>query len=231
MAKAVKRRTTTQEAKSTNWLLIGGVVAVGVIALFALLFLTFQEPETVVLQDWCAENTENCIAMGPENAAVTVVEVFDYACPACASFTQGYENDIASAYFDNEDVNWVYFPYSLPQFRDRSPASSAAALCMAEQGTELFHAFHVGLFEIQTTETAHTREGFDQVAEEIGADTAAFDQCLEEGRYRDAVEANMDAASLAAVSSTPSFYVNGRLYTNIGSFAQIAQIIDPLITQ
>jgi protein-disulfide isomerase len=169
--------------------------------------------------------------MGPENAAVTVVEVFDYACPACGNFTVTYGEDIATNYFDSEDVNWVYFPYSLPQFRDRSPASSAAALCMAEQGEELFHAFHTGLFNIQTTDAAHTRDGFDQVAEEIGADTEAFSQCLEEGRYRTAVEENMEAASLAAVSSTPSFYVNGRLYTNIGSFAQIAQIIDPLIAQ
>ncbi len=231
MAKAVKRRTEKREERATNWLLIGGIVAVGVIALFALLFLTFQEPETVVLQEWCADNPENCIAMGPEDAAVTVVEVYDYACPACGSFTIGYEDDIATAYFDNEDVNWVYFPYSLPQFRDRSPASSAAALCMAEQGTELFHAFHVGLFDIQSTELAHTRAGFDQVAEEIGADTEAFSQCLEQGRFRAAVEENMEAASLATVSSTPSFYVNGRLYTNIGSFGQLAQIIDPLITQ
>lgn len=231
MAKVVRKRKEKQVARETNWLLIGAVVVVAVIALFALLFLTFQEPETVVLQDWCADNTDNCVAMGPVGAEVTVVEVFDYACPSCGSFTANAGDEIVANYFDNENVNWVYFPYSLPQFQDRSPASSAAALCMAEQGPELFHEFHVGLFAIQATDLAHTRAGFDQVAEEIGADTEAFGECLEEGRFRAAVEENLEAASLASVDATPSFYVNGRRYTNIGSFAQLAQIIDPLLSQ
>ena len=231
MAKVVRRRKEEEQARRTNWLLIGGVVAVGVIALFALLFLSFQEPKTVVLSEWCRDHPDNCIATGPANAEVTVVEVYDYACPACGNFATTAGPQVKENYYNNENVNWVYFPYSLPQFQDRSPASSAAALCMAEQGEELFHEFHTGLFAIQSTDVAHTRAGFDQIADQIGADKDAFSQCLEAGRYRGAVEANLEAASLAGVDSTPSFYVNDRRFTNIGSFAQISQIIDPLLSE
>lgn len=230
MAKVVRRRKQEQQEtrRTVNWILIGGVIVVGVIGLFALLFLSFQEPEVVVLDEWCSENPENCVSFGAADAPITIVEVYDYACPACGAFTSNAADQIAENYFDSEDVRWIYFPYSLPQFRDRSPASSLAALCMAEQGNELFHEFHNGLFAIQSSAVAHTRAGFDQVAEEIGADAAAFDECLEEGRYRDQVEDNLDAASLASVDATPSFYVNGQRYTNIGSFEQIQQIVDSL---
>ncbi|MCZ7669500.1 MAG: hypothetical protein M5U34_21145 [Chloroflexi bacterium] len=46
MAKRIKprtRKTTTKERK-TNWLLIGGMIGVGVVALFALLFASLQGP-------------------------------------------------------------------------------------------------------------------------------------------------------------------------------------------
>lgn len=227
MAKVVKRRKQEAQSRGINWILIGGIIVVGVVAIFALLFLSLQEPEIVDLRDYCTENEDNCVAFGPEDAEVTVVEVYDYACPACNSFTQVASDQVAETYFDHDNVRWIYFPFSLPQYRDRSPATSAAALCMAEQGETLFHDFHKGVFAIQTAENAHTREGFDQVAEAVGADLDAFDECLDEGRYRRAVQENLDISGRADIDSTPSFFVNGEKFSNIGSFEQIQQLVEP----
>jgi protein-disulfide isomerase len=230
MAKVVKRRTKdTQSRRSINWVLIGGIVLVGVVALFALLFLSLQEPEIVDLRDFCADNEENCVAFGPEDATVTVIEVYDYACPSCGVFTLSTADEIAESYFNHENVRWVYFPYSLPQYRNLSTPTSAAALCMAEQGGDLFHEFHQGMFAIQTAENAHTRPGFEQVAAEIGADEEAFVECLDDGRYRNAVQENIDVSGRAEIDATPSFFVNGEKFTNIGAFQQIEQLVEPLL--
>lgn len=227
MAKVVRRRKQETDTRSINWVLIGGIIVAGVIALFALLFLSLQEPETIELSEFCTENEDNCVAFGPADAQVTVVEVYDYACPACGGFTQAAADQIEEAYFNNDQVRWIYFPYSLPQFRNLSPPTSLAALCMAEQGESLFHEFHVGMFAIQNEEIAHMREGYEQVASEIGADIEAFDECLDEGRYRDEVQENMDISGQAEIDATPSFYVNGEKFTNIGSFQQIQQLVEP----
>jgi protein-disulfide isomerase len=229
MAKAVKRRKTETATRQTNWLLIGGVVVAGVILLFTLLALSLRPPQVLDLAEYCTTNDENCVAFGPADADVTVVEVYDYACPACGNFALTVEDQVQEAYFGNDNVRWIFFPYSLPQFQDVSISTAAAALCVAEQGEEQFLAFHKRMFEIQQSEEAHTRPAFEQAAADIGADVEALAQCLESGRNRDLVEENLQAATRAEVNSTPSFYVNGQAYRNIGSFQQIQQIIEPQI--
>lgn len=229
MAKAVKRRKTETTSRQTNWLLIGGVAVVGLVVLFALLALSLRPPDDLVLADYCTTNDDNCVVFGPADADVTVVEVYDYACPACGNFALTVEDQVEEAYFDNDDVRWIFFPYSLPQFRAQSVSTAAAALCVAEQGQEQFLAFHKRMFEIQQSEEAHTRPAFEQAAADIGADVEALAQCLESGRNRTLVEQNLQAATQAGVRSTPSFYVNGRYFESIGSFQQIQQIVEPQI--
>lgn len=229
MAKSVKRRKTETTKRQTNWLLIGGVAIGGLLLLFALLALSLRAPEELALVEYCTTNSENCVTFGPADADVTVVQVYDYACPACGNFALNIEDQIEAAYFDHEDVRWIFFPYSLPQFRAQSVSTAAAALCVAEQGHEQFLAFHKRMFEIQRSEEAHTRQAFEQAAADIGADVEALAQCLESGRNRTLVEQNLQAAAQAGVRSTPSFYINGRRYENIGSFQQIQQIVEPQI--
>ncbi|MCA9993202.1 MAG: DsbA family protein [Ardenticatenaceae bacterium] len=234
MAKVVKRQATPKAAqKGTNWYLIGGVIVAGVVALFALLYLSLQQPEPVNLLDYCNSNPQRCVFEGDENAPVTVIEVSDYACSACANFNLTVADQIRETYVNTGQVRWVHLPYSLPQFESRSVPTSMAALCIADQDTtgDLFYPFHLGMFRIQTSDVAFQRAGFDQVAEEIGADLDKLDQCLEEGRFRSDVNANLDAVRLAGVNSTPSFVIDGQVYTNIGSFQQIQQLIEPRLGQ
>ena len=70
MAKKVnKKRRVQSQQKQTNWLLIGGVIGIGVIGLFVLLFLSLQEPpapELLSLETFCQDNPNNCVADGAE---------------------------------------------------------------------------------------------------------------------------------------------------------------------
>ena len=68
MKKEVKRQT--------NWMVIGGVVVLGIVIMGGLLALTLRNSETtevVTLATFCESNPENCVFEGSAETAVTVV--------------------------------------------------------------------------------------------------------------------------------------------------------------
>lgn len=215
MAKRAKRTRSTRrdESKGTNWLLIGGIVVVGVVALFALLFLTLQaqdspQPTEVVegqpLAEYCEENPGHCVAKGSDDAPVTIVEVSDYGCGHCKNFNVETSGLLEDLYVNPGQVKWVVMPYALgPQ---TAPAASAA-LCAAEQ--DRFFEYHRLLFDTQGEPDFMTAASFRQVAEDAGLDLDSFNACLQDNNNNNTVQQNIMAATALGVNSTPTFFVNG----------------------
>ena len=214
MAKVTPPRKRRREQGSVNWLLIGGVIAVGAVGLFALLFVTLQSQglptptpnaqADAALEDFCAANDPNCIAKGEADAPVTVIEVSDYGCPHCRNFNLDSAPSIDETYVDTGQVRWVVMPYAL---RQETLPASVAAMCAADQ--DMFFPYHFALFGLQATDQAFTQSGFVQTAESLDMDVEAFESCLQEGTYASLVQRNMQAAASAGVNATPTFFVNG----------------------
>lgn len=223
MAKKVKSRRSTQtKERKTNWLVIGGIIGLGVVGLFGLLFASLQgsgpptpEPTpspSFVLEDYCTANPENCVAIGSADAPVTVVEVSDYGCGHCANFNLNSADILKSEYVDSGRVQWITLPYALGgQTGYPTLPSAASALCANEQGTDAFEAYHKALFALQGTANYNSRDGFMEVAGNVGLDLDAFAACYDDGRYESTLAANIQAANLSGVSATPTFYVNGEV--------------------
>ncbi len=237
MAKRIKKRSrvTKKEERKTNWIIIGGIVGVGVIALFGLLFFTLQSSGTVtpvptptrslVLQDYCENNPENCMVTGEDNAPVTIVEVSDYGCGHCKNFNLDTAPTLKQQYVDTGVVRWITIPYALGGQTGFPTAPSAnAAMCSAEQ--DAFEAFHAALFTLQGTGTFNTTAGFVEVANDLGLDADALTACIEDGRYNSNVQDNIQAANQSGINSTPSFFVNGEMVRGNVPIANFQQIID-----
>lgn len=237
MAKRIKKRSrvSKKEERKTNWILIGSIIGVGVIALFGLLFFSLQgsgpptaEPtptRSLVLQDYCDNNPENCMAEGADNAPVTIVEVSDYGCGHCKNFNLDTAPTLKQQYVDSGVVRWITIPYALGGQTGFPTAPSAnAAMCAAEQNA--FEEFHTALFAIQGTGTFNKTAGFVEVANNIGLDADALTACIEDGRYNDSIQSNIQAANQAGINSTPSFYVNGELVRGNIPLANFQQIIE-----
>ena len=214
MPKAPPPRKRRREERSTNGPLVGGIVAIGVIGLFALLFITVQnqgvptptpEPDLALI-DFCEANEENCVAKGEPDAPVTVIEVADYGCPHCRNFNIDAAPMFDAEFVETGAVEWMVLPYAL---RTATQPPAAAALCARDQGA--FWEFHNAMFEIQDTDLALTREGFVTAAEELGLDVDAFESCLDSGEYEPVIANNVAVAARAGVSATPTFFVNGAL--------------------
>ncbi|MFO7683561.1 MAG: DsbA family protein [Chloroflexota bacterium] len=238
MTKRVKprSRTSQKQERKTNWLLMGGIIGVGVITLFALLALSLQGPgaptpvptpgPSLVLQNYCEQNPDNCMADGSADAPVTIVEISDYGCGHCKNFNLSTGQILKTQYVDSGQVRWFTVPYALSgQFGDLPTAPSAnAAMCAAEQGA--FEPYHLALFENQGTNAFNTEAGFMSAAAALNLDTEAFQSCLDDGRYNDIILQNVREANNAGVNSTPSFFINGQLIRGNAPIENFQQVIE-----
>jgi protein-disulfide isomerase len=205
MAKRVKKKPREQ-ARQTNWWLIGAFF-VGIIIIFALLYLALQEPEPTTLASYCVDNPDNCIFKGPADAPVTIVEISDYGCSHCRDFNLETAGLLEDLYVAPGDVRWITLPFALSA--TTFPAAEAA-MCANDQGQ--FGQFHRRMFELQGTPSLYTPEGLSQVAADLGLDQAEFDSCLANGVYNSVVEKNVREASLAGVNATPTFFINDKKF-------------------
>ena len=212
MAKKKARRTTRkappQPQRQTNWLVVGGVIAVGVIALFGLFYLALREPEAVSLAKYCDNNPGACLVHGADNAPVTFVEVSDYGCGFCGDYNLNTAPILEAEYVETGQMRYMVVPFAL-RARDGSyPTLPTAVAAMCANDQDAFPEFNTAMFSIQSSPLAHTREGYLQEAERLGLDMDAFSGCLDNQAYVDIIQNNVRVAQSAGVSATPTFFIN-----------------------
>lgn len=146
--------------------------------------------------------TGDAPALGPADAAVTVVEYSDYLCPACRSV-----HEVAGRIKEQYEgrIRWVFKDFPLKRHRGAFKMAEAAH-CADEQG--LFWAYQDAMFRM---EEAPDTEGLIAQAGNLGADADAFRACLESGRQRGRVNRGIEDGRRSGVSATPTFFVNGRM--------------------
>jgi protein-disulfide isomerase len=228
MAKKVSRRRKTQaQQKQTNWILIGGIVGLGVIGLFVLLFLSLQGPaarELLSLETYCEENPDNCIIEGADDAPVTIVEISDYGCTHCRTFYMETEPLLKEQYVSTGDVRFINVPFAL---NTTTVPATNGGLCAAEQDNYL--AYSQAMFQQYDDPDALERAGISRAGEQAGLDIEQFTDCLNQSRYNNVLQQNMQAVGEAGVSSTPNFFINGEHIEGAIPFAAFQQRIAALL--
>jgi protein-disulfide isomerase len=101
-------------------------------------------------------------------------------------------------------VRLVYKDYPLNSHAGAEPAARAAR-CAGEHSR--FWEYHDLLF---TSPPAFSRGDLLTYAARLGLPQEAFTACLDGGRFRDAVQADLQEGRAAGVSGTPTFFVNGK---------------------
>jgi protein-disulfide isomerase len=149
-------------------------------------------------------------SLGDPDAPVTIVEYTDYQCPFCQRHVQETMPTILSEMIDTGRVHYVLKDLPLDSLHPEARAAAQAARCAGEQ--DAFWEMHDVLFESQQSWAGRgeaVSEIFASLAEELNLDEAALKTCLEEGRYIDVVQANIDEASALGANATPYFFVDG----------------------
>ncbi len=178
-----------------------------------------------------AEVTDNAntgalaeMALGADDAPVTVIEYASVTCPACAAFHENVFPDIKEKYIDTGKVRFVFreFPTAPAEL---SVVGSMLARCAAEKGgTDAYFLVLGSLFKTQQKWIyGETRDELMKITAQAGLDGEAFDDCVRRQELIDFINKNVEEGrDRYDVRSTPSFIIDGgiRHFSNADDMAK-----------
>jgi hypothetical protein len=140
---------------------------------------------------------------GAPGATVVIAEWADFECPACDAartvldgMLEKYPNDVRLVF--------KHFPLSM-----HPNAEKAARAAVAAQKQNKFWEMHEILFENQTELSP---ENVEKLAREVGLDMKRFAQDRDSEATADSVAKDRKQGETLDLKSTPSVFVNGRLF-------------------
>lgn len=140
--------------------------------------------------------------LGPDDAAITLIEFSDYECPYCTRWHTEVFDRIREDFPD--EIRFVYRDFPLKSIHPNAVPAAEAANCANEQ--DAFWEYNAKLFD---GELGLSPEAYLEYANQLDLDTEEFEKCFQEGRYSQEVEDDYQYAAQLGIQSTPTFFLNG----------------------
>lgn len=217
---------------STRVWLYAGIVFLVIAIIYSVVLLTHSggkpaaagEPVADAQLQFDPGNDASGIALGPETAKVVVREFADFQCPACAGFEPAVEQ-LRKDYVDTGKVRFVFFDYPLEQHKNALLAASAAR-CAGLQ--DHYWQMHDALYAHQEdwANQADPLNQFQSISQSLSMDSGALLRCLRSGGTHDAVIRSSGYAEALGIRATPTFAVNGDVYSGSITYAQLKGLVD-----
>lgn len=165
-----------------------------------------SSPGEVTVEDW-QRYADGGHRLGPETAAVTIIEFGDYQCPFCRA-SEPHLQAIRSRY--GNDVALVYRHFPLPGHSSAFPAARGAE-CAGQQ--DRFWEFHEVLYSTESWIGDTSDSSLAKLAEQAGVVSVdEFASCLQGTHGDNAVGADITVGQRLGIAGTPTFLVNGQLH-------------------
>src|SRR5690606_3133072 len=117
----------------------------------------------------------------------------DYQCPACAAFNLVQFPDVKSRLVDAGRVRWVFRDLPL-DIHPNAPVAAHAAACAADQGR--YWEMQDALFQAQAqwSRMGSPMRAFRDMAQRLGLDAGAWDDCMKSNRHAGRIAASEQEA-------------------------------------
>jgi protein-disulfide isomerase len=170
-------------------------------------------------------STQGKPSAGPATAPVTIVEYADLQCPTCAKMHEFLENQLLPKYA--EKVRVVFKEYPLVQIHDWALTASLANECVYAIKPDAFVAYRTKVFENQTSITATSAQAqLLRFAEQAGLDLAKVRDCINSKQTMGEIESDFKEAQTLGVSSTPTFFINGKMLVGGPAPEEFYKVVD-----
>jgi protein-disulfide isomerase len=168
------------------------------------------------------------MALGPNDASVTVIEYASMTCPHCANFAKEVFAKIKTDYIDTGKVHYIFREFPLDPV---ALAASALARCVAKDDAAKYFATVDTLFKQQNDLASDPHATIYRVGKESGLSEEMVKACVEDDpKTQDAI---MDGRGYAydtlKVTGTPFFFVNGKPLEGPPSFEEFEKLVRPLL--
>ncbi|HYC75636.1 DsbA family protein [Brevundimonas sp.] len=170
---------------------------------------------------------EGDMAMGPEDAKVTVVEYASVTCHVCAAWQAENWDAFKRTYIDTNKVRYVFREIPTPP-AEIAVAGFLIARCAGED--KYFDVVHE-LLSTQEEMRADPRATLFRVGNGAGLSNERIQQCITDEAGMAAIEERAQQARAAGVEGTPTFFVNEEKIITPGSqsgtsLADLSKAID-----
>jgi Na+/H+ antiporter NhaA len=153
---------------------------------------------------------------GPEDALVTLVEYGDFECPYCGQA----EPAVRELLQEHGELRFVFRHLPLTEVHPHAQLAAEGAEAAARQGA--FWEMHDALMDHQGALTARDLIGY---AADLGLDTEKFTADLRRHAGAGQIAQDVDSADLAAVSGTPTFFINENRYHGAFDLAALQEAV------
>jgi protein-disulfide isomerase len=170
------------------------------------------------------------MALGPEDATVTVVEYASVTCPHCANFHKGPFKQLRSDYIDTGKVRFVYRDVYFDRF-----GLWGAMVARCDGSEKKFFGIADMLYEKQREwmqgEPAAIADNLRRIGKLAGIGADEVEACLNDRDKAQALVAwYQQNAQADEVNSTPTLIINGQKYSNM-AYDDLKAIIDEKLAE
>lgn len=153
---------------------------------------------------------------GSEAAPVTIVEFSDFQCPYCKR-VQPVLRELLAKYGDQVSLVFKDLPLAM---HPEAEKAAQAARCASDQGK--FWEYHDALFGLAAVKP----DSYGVIAAKLALNEQEFRNCLDSGKHRSGVEADLRQAQGLGIGGTPMFVINGIMLNGAQPQDVFARIID-----
>lgn len=157
-------------------------------------------------------------AKGAAKPSVIIIKFEDFDCPFCRESQPTFAK-LLSLY--EGKIRVVHKDFPIEDLHPGVEKAHEAARCANEQGQ--FWAYHDKLYSAPAQPTPDNLTLF---ASELGLDLAAFKNCLASGKYKAAVQNDIEDGVKAGVTGTPAFFINGRPIAGAQPIERFVEVIE-----
>ena len=163
--------------------------------------------------------------LGAPSAPVEITEYADFGCPHCADFDQVQFPDINTRVIQPGKARLRFRDFPIEGANSRIAAHAAA--CANDQNH--FWDVKEGLFQRQAEWVlkSNPMSVISDIVRSRGVDMTSWNACMQSAKYAGRIQASFNEGTKLGVNSTPSFLINGRIYTSANA-DMIVQLVDSL---
>lgn len=154
---------------------------------------------------------EDSPSKGSPGAAVVLVEFADFQCPACRAARPILE-DALKKHDGQARLVFKNFPLSIHQYGEKLARAARAA-----QNQGKFWEMYGALFDNQERISPPV---IDELAKGLGLDMAKFQKDMDSEAVADSVSRDRKQGERLDLQSTPTLFINGRLFTGTQDFPE-----------
>lgn len=172
---------------------------------------------------------KNAPSKGSPNAPVTIVEYIDLQCSACKVAHEFLEKEKLVENYAGK-VRMVYKYYIPTKAHQWAEDASIACLCAYQQSQEAFLKMQNSIL-LQQNEIAkdNLEIKLASAAHSAGLNMKKFKECVQKKATKELLQAQQAEAIGIGVTSTPTFFVNGRAVLGIPDVVQLRKLIDSFL--